>query len=321
MAGQTWQLDSEGGHLANPPLSAQLRHATQPMLQFRQVVRVEPGFGKNKGDTLDFNKVGNVQTKGGKFSEQEKIPETKVLLKKGSLVMDQYGNSIPWTGKLETLSEFDPRDPIQQALKNDQAKVIDETIATEAKTGNLIYIPTGPATGVFDTDGTPSTASVGNITTFHIKEIIDAMATGIFGATTLRPVPKFANGKYLCIASRKFLRGIKDDPDWVNASQYAQPQKLLSGEVGEYYEVKFLEETYTTSLSNGVGGGSALGEAIFFGFDAIIEGVAVPEELRAKIPGNYGLDKGIAWYFLGGWKRTWDSSIDGEERIVRVTSS
>jgi hypothetical protein len=27
----------------------------------------------------------------------------------------------------------------------------------------------------------------------------------------------------------------------------------------------------------------------------------VPEEMRGKIPGDYGRDRGIAWYYLGGY--------------------
>jgi hypothetical protein len=33
----------------------------------------------------------------------------------------------------------------------------------------------------------------------------------------------------------------------------------------------------------------------------VAEGVAVPEEMRGKIPTDYGRSKGIAWYYLGGF--------------------
>lgn len=323
MAGQTWAIDQDGGFLANPPLSQKLRHATQPKMQFRQITRVEPGFGKNKGEQLDFDKVMNVQTGGGKFAEENKIPETKFLIKQASLLIDQYGLSVPFTGKLEVLSEFDPRNPIQTALTNDMAKTIDKAVSDEAKTGKIIAVPTLIDTVAWDSDGTPTDTATVNINMIHIKDIVDAMKVGIFGSTVLRPVPPMPDGFYVCVASVKFLRGIIDDPDFQDAADYAAPDMRLSGEIGRnpIYKVRFLEHTFTTSLSNGKGTGSVLGEAIFFGDDAIIEGVAIPEEIRAKVPTNYGLDKGIAWYFLGGWKRAWDASDDTETRIVRVTSA
>lgn len=35
--------------------------------------------------------------------------------------------------------------------------------------------------------------------------------------------------------------------------------------------------------------------AFFFGGDTVAEAVAIPEEIRGKIPGDYGRDKGVAW--------------------------
>lgn len=39
----------------------------------------------------------------------------------------------------------------------------------------------------------------------------------------------------------------------------------------------------------------------FLGGDTVTEAVCVPEEIRAKIPGDYGRSRGIAWYYLGGF--------------------
>ncbi|HIJ84227.1 MAG TPA: hypothetical protein HPQ00_08485, partial [Magnetococcales bacterium] len=39
----------------------------------------------------------------------------------------------------------------------------------------------------------------------------------------------------------------------------------------------------------------------FFGRDTVAEAVGVPEEIRGKIPGDFGRDRGIAWYYLGGF--------------------
>lgn len=40
---------------------------------------------------------------------------------------------------------------------------------------------------------------------------------------------------------------------------------------------------------------------MFFGGDTVTEAVCVPEEIRAKLPGDYGRSRGIAWYYLGGF--------------------
>jgi len=70
-----------------------------------------------------------------------------------------------------------------------------------------------------------------------------------------------------------------------------------------------------------VGSSSVLGEAIFFGADPVIEAVAVAEEIRAKIPEDYGRSKGVAWYALLGFENVWDFSTDSEDHIVVVRST
>jgi len=43
------------------------------------------------------------------------------------------------------------------------------------------------------------------------------------------------------------------------------------------------------------------GGAWRFGADTVAEGIAIPEEIRGKIPGDYGRSRGIAWYALLGF--------------------
>ena len=322
MAGQVWMTSADGGYLANAKLSRTLRTASQPMMKFRQFTRLEKAIGKNKGDTVDFNKVSNIQTAGGTISETTRIPESKILIRRGTLVMEEYGNSIPYTGKLEALSEFSVDNIITVALRNDMAKVMDQVVATEMKTTDVSYTPTSAAAGTWDVDGTVSTTATANLGVFHVKEVIDGMKVGLFGSgNTSNPVPPYDGENYVCIASVKALRGIKDDPDWEEVVKYADPERLLTGEVGRFYSTRFIESNHTSSLSNGVGTSSVLGEALFFGEDPIIEAVAIPEEIRAKIPGDYGRDKGIAWYGLVGFERVWDFTTDAEEHIVRIASA
>jgi hypothetical protein len=37
------------------------------------------------------------------------------------------------------------------------------------------------------------------------------------------------------------------------------------------------------------------------GEETVAEGIAVPMEIRAKIPTDYGRSKGVAWYSLQGF--------------------
>lgn len=322
MAGQVWSVNATGGYLSNTKLSKTMRHATQPMFKFRQFTRLEKAIGKGKGDTVDFNKVSNIQTAGGTISEASRIPETNILIRRGTLVLEEYGNSIPYTGKLDDLSEFSVDNMITRALRDDMAKTLDAAVATVFKSGDIKYSATGASSQTWAVNGTASGTAISNLNLFHVKEIIDAMKTGIFGAgNEANPVPPYDGENYICIASVQALRGLKDDPDFEEVVKYADPERLLVGEVGRIYGCRFIETNNTGALSHDVGASSGTGEAVFFGADPVIEAVAVPEEIRAKIPEDYGRSKGIAWYGLMGFENVWDYSTDDEDHIVHFTSA
>ena len=300
--------------LANPFISERFRYNAQPLMKFRQFVRPEPGFGKKKGDTLLFDRVGNVGIAGRKISELEKMPETSVAFTQGSLTVDEYGNSIPWTGKLESLSQFDVENIWLRTLRDDAAKTLDKQVGTEFKQANTKYTPTGTdaaPTAVF-TAGTIATAAARNIAAVDVKNIVDEMK-----ATYLTPY--YDGENYMALISVKFGRRLKDDPDWEDAAKYGDPERLFSGEIGRYYGVRFVEETNV--LANVIGSSSFNGEAVFFGADPVVEGIVTPLEMRAKIPTDYGRDKGLAWYFLGGWKITFATSNAGEAKVIYVTAT
>lgn len=311
--GQTWAPDSTGGYLANDVLSKKIRHRSQPLMRFRQFTREEPGYGKGKGDTVLFDRIANVAVGGGTISELAKMPEDSVSISQGTVTVNEYGNSVPWTGKLETLSSFSVDSIIGKALRNDMAKVLDDAVGTEFQTAKVKAVTSGTdiaPTTTFET--TLATTANRDAQAADIKNIIDEMKS-----TYLTPM--YDGQNYMCIGSVGFARALKDDPDWEDAAKYGDPERLFSGEIGRYYGCRFMEETNV--LANKVGAAATYkGEAVFFGEDPIVEAVAVPEELRAKIPTDYGRDKGLAWYALLGWSLTYDTGTAGESKIVHLTS-
>jgi N4-gp56 family major capsid protein len=311
MAQQKWQIAAEGGYLANPDLSRQLRYVAQPLMRFRTFVRAVDGFGRKKGDTLLFDRISNISPGGRKITELERMPAGSVTISQGMLKVDEYGNSIEYTGKLEDLAEFDVENIFLRALRDDAAKTLDREVGARFRQTKVKAIPTTTGT-VFDEDGVPSTAANKNIDAGFLKDIVDEMKAKYL-------VPLYDGENYLAVVSVKAARALKDDPDFEEAAKYGDPERLFSGEIGRFYGVRFVEETNV--LSNKLGTTNFSGEAVIFGDDAVVEGIVVPLEIRAKIPTDYGRDKGIAWYFLGGWALTWETANPGEVRVIHVTSA
>jgi len=309
MALQLWATTSLGGYFSNNTLSKELRHAAQPLMKFRQFVEVKSG-GANRGEKVLFDKISNITTAGGTLTETDTIPSANFTIKQGTATITEYGNSIPYTGKLEDLSEFDPENAIQKVLRNDMAKVLDSAAAAQFAAGDLTYCCSTSTFGDFTTNGTFTLVATSNLNDYHVKNCVDYLRK--------LNVPAYdSDGNYICIASVNALRGLRDDSNWIGAAEYGDPERLFKGEVGRYYSCRFIEETnYLSNAKN-----TYYGEAIMFGADAIMEVVAVPEEIRAKVPSDFGRSKALAWYYLGGFARIWDYSTDGEEHVLRIGSA
>lgn len=326
MAQQSWASDSgASGFRTVTEISKKVVHAAQPMMKFRQFVSVETAFGKNKGESVQIYRAGNTdeESSATAINELDRIPTLSVAVTPKLITVNEYGRAIPFTSKVENLAEVDVENSVYlKALRNNMAKSLDRLVATAFKTSDVIAIPIAATNTItWDVDGTASTSATSNINAKMLKDIVDGMKMGKFGANTSKPVPYYDGESYVCIASTTFLRGIKDDSDYELAAKYAHPEDLYLGEVGRFYNVRFVESNHINALSTGVGTGSVLGEAIIFGEDPIREIVAVEENIRSKNPEDYGRDKGLAWYAMLGWGRVWDYSTDTEEHIVRIASS
>lgn len=316
MPAQQWAVSTLGGYLSNNELSKRMRFVSQPSMKFRQFVEWKNAKGSNKGDKLYYDKAQNIQTQGGTLVETNTMPESYFPTQQGTLTITEYGNSVPWTHKLEKLAELDVNSTIVQTLRNDMAKTLDSGAAAQFTSASWKYVCYGTATSSITTNGTFTASATSDINAYHVRNIVK-----YFHVNNIQP---YANGDYyICIASPQALDGMHGDTGtggWVDVSKYTQHvDQVFAGEVGNYHMTRFIRETNV--LSNNIGSGTAFGEAVFFGADAVAEGVAEPEHLRAKIPADFGRDQALAWYFLGGWQKIWSESVDGEERIIHVKSA
>ena len=313
--GQLWVTSSLGGYLGNRKLSRTVRHAGQPMQKFRQFCNIKEALGRNKNDLIFFDKISNVATAGSTLVETNTMPETQVTIQTGTIQVTERGNSVPFTGKLEALAEFDVDNIITVALRNDESKVLDSAVAAQFLLSQLKYTClTASSAGSFQTltadaaQGTTTCAVTMDM--YHLKECVDKLK--------ILNVPKYDGENYVMISSINAVRGIKNHSDWTDAAKYGDPERLFSGEVGKIEGVRIIEET--NYLSN-ARGGSTYGEAVMFGADAVMEAVALPEEIRAKIPTDYGRSKGVAWYGILGFAKIWDYTGDSECHIIHINSN
>lgn len=295
MAGQLWGTNTLGGYMYSLNLSKMLRQAVQPLVKYRQFCDVKDATqqGKNKGDQFHWNVYSDVATQGGDILETETMPETNFTITQGTLTITEKGNSVPFNQKLDDLSEHSVKEVINKVLKNDAKKAFDIAAYAQFDATPLVVCPvsgTSTTAVTLETSGSHSVTNNVAMGKDHVKAIVDIMKE--------RNIPTYQGDDYYCIAHPSTFRTFKNDLETIHQYVESGFQMIKNGEIGRYEGVRFIEQTNIAKegWSNGKSN-----QAHFFGDDTVAEAIACPEEMRGKIPTDYGRSKGIAWYYLGGF--------------------
>lgn len=280
-------------------LSSTLRNALQPMTRFVQHCDADDftDKGLHTGDAFQWNVYSDVGTQGTTLTEGTSMPETSFSIAQGSGTVSEFGNSVPYSGVLDDRSEHPVKQIIHKALKNDCAKAFEIAAHAQFDATPLTVTPASgtSATAItVETSGTPTATNNLAMNNTHVKLISDQMKE--------RNIPTYSDGNYRCIGRPSTFRSFKDDLEAIHQYQDQGFGLIMNGELGRSYEgIRFFEQTAIPSQawSNGVSD-----QAFFFGEDTVMEAIVVPPEIRGKLPGDYGRDKGVAWYAQEGFALT-----------------
>lgn len=320
MSNMTWSTQS--GYLTSGYLNKKFQKAAQPLMRFRQFVSIKEAFGKSKGESVNWLQVSNVSTYGGSLTETNTMHETPQTLAWGTLTVDEYGNSIPFSFKLEALSEFDIEQIIREGLLDDAVKCIDGLVERQFNACQLRYVGTATNGYALTTNGTATATNTSILNTYHVRKMVAELEK--------RNVPGFSSldGDYVCIASIEAAEGMMGALESVYQYTESGLKKLLVGEIGRYMNVRFVKDSFASRYTYSASARTATaiswtqsqsGVAYVFGAPTVREAVVVPEEIRMKVVTDYGRSKGIAWYALMGHKIEWGTEPNA--RIVKWDSA
>lgn len=296
MAGQVWATASLGGYMYSDNLSKVLRQAVQPLVKFRQFADIKDAAiqEKKKGQLFTWNVYSDVAAQGTVLAEGTAMPETNFVISQGTMTVTEYGNSVPYTSKLDDLSEHPVKEIINKVLKNDAKKAFDIAAHAQFNATPLRMIATaGTATDAITlyTNGTVTGTNNVALGKNHVKAIVDTMKE--------RNIPPYVNDDYMALAHPTTFRTLKNDLESIHQYVDAGFRMILNGEIGRYEGVRFVEQT---NIAKGANFSLAKSNwAFFFGQDTVAEGIVIPEEMRGAIPSDFGRAMGIAWYYLGGF--------------------
>ena len=309
-----YSVQTESQRLMKDRIAQDIRMQSMQMMQFRNLTRPEPGFGKQAGQVIEIEKWHKIPKATSPLNEQRTIPINKGSNSFEQITVEEYGNATQHTQKLETLAQYQANENFKQLIAINQMESMDDIAGQAFQTSDVFYVTTSATAGNMDRDGTVTGVATNSVTAAHIRDIVKNMRND--------RVPFWDGRRYFCVGHIFFIAQLLEDTQvggFVDIHKYDTPEVLISGEVGQYYSVRFLEENNVLA-SEVPGGNSVVGEAVFFGDDAVGEGLADPEHPVFE-EHDFGRFKASGWYGLTGFKKIWTNTTDGEYRIVRFWSA
>lgn len=313
MAGQLWAVNSLGGFTYSLELSDTIRTAVQPLVKFRQFADAKDftSHGLHRGQTFTWDVYSDVSdTTYATLTETNTIPEDNFTIVQGTGTVIELGRAVPYTGFLDDMSKHPIEEIINKVLKNHCKKAIDTQAYNQFNATPLRVCPATNTTTdavTLTTNGTVTLTNSVALGKNHIKAIVDLMKE--------RNIPPYMGDDYLSVAHPTTYRQLKNDLESVHQYVNEGFSMILNGEIGRYEGVRFVEQNniakqaFTVGVSN---------QAFFFGEDTVAEALVVPEEIRGKLPSDFGRSKGVAWYYSGGFSLI--QTTAAQARIVKWDS-
>ena len=224
------------------------------------------------------------------------------------MAVTEFGNSVPYSKKLDDLSRHPVKEVIHKVLRHDARKTLDRAAHEQFDSTVVTVSPTAgtdPVSVTVETGGATITNNVA-MNKEHIKSIADVMKE--------RDITPFMNDDYFAISRPTTLRPFKNELEDIHQYVESGMQLIYNGEVGRYEGMRFVEQTNipTEGWTNGKSDA-----VFFFGSDTVAEAIVEPEQVRGKIPTDFGRSRGIAWYYLGGFGISHNQADGLQNRVLK----
>lgn len=300
-AGQLWATASQGGYMYSDELSDLMRQEVRATTKFRQMCDANDmtDKGLNAGEAAHWNVYSKINTNGTTLSEGTAMPEAGFTVRQGTATVLEWGNSIPFSSKVVDMAKHDVQAVVRSVLSRDCAETMDRAAHDAFNDAILRAVPTsGTSTNsvTITTNGTATATNSAALGKGHVKALVDTMKE--------RNIPPFRGDDYVAIARPTTFSNLQDELESVFQYVTEGYNRITSGEKGRYYGCRFVEQTLIKkgTAYNGTAWTNGKSDWAFFcGADTVAEVIAMPSEVRSKIPGDYGRSHGIAWYAIEGF--------------------
>lgn len=284
--------------------SKEIEFKALPNMRFLQFAQVKTELGVEPGLTISMLTYDNLKL-GGKLDEGVKIKTQALSSSMKQITVGERGNAISVSELLLQSSFDDVMASATNLLARDMALVLDcELRDTALSATNVVYGRDENGSTVSDR---ASLTDKCVMKMASVKDAVEILATN--------NAPKFDGSHYVCFVHPHVSRGLRDDPAWINASNYGAPEQQFTGEIGRIDDVRFVETTlmcngavseddpaYKADLKVGVGN-MPVYQSVLFGENYYAIAYSLPVELRDNGITDFGREHGLAWYSIWGTEK------------------
>ena len=264
---------------------------------------------KNGGKTIEFRKFAALTkaltplTEG--FTPDGKSLEVSTI----TATVAQYGDYITQSDVLELTSLDNTILEATKILGRQAGLTLDTIVRNVMHSGtNVTYCPKVAADG--SKTAVDSRAALDNtcqLTVDVIKQVVAKLRAQ--NAPTI-------NGKYVGIIHPFVAYDLMSDKAWVEAHQYAKPENLYEGEIGEIAGVRFVQTSEAKIYSGGVFGTLIFGDGAY----GVTEITGGGLETIVKQKGSAGTADPLDQRSSVGWKAMKTAELLIPQYLVRVES-
>lgn len=280
--------------------SAELLFSAQPILRFDQIVTEKTELGVQPGASITFVKYSPV-TGSSALTEGVAIVPTTLSTSYVTITVAEHAKAVSVTELRLRTAFTDVMSDTAKLLGRHYAVDYDSRVRDVLESGsNVLYSGAKASRAVLTASDTMNIELV--------KEAVEQMATA--------KVPKFGGDAYICYLHPHQARGLRDDPEWISARNYAGPDAILKGEIGRFEDVRFIETTLcikvlTTGDKYSDGADTGADESTYnvsvptykayiVGDHVIGHAEALPVELRDNGVEDFGRLRSLGWYSIDG---------------------
>lgn len=246
------------------------------------------------------------------LNESISIPLDKLSISAKTLALQERGRGVQVSRIAMNRSPIDLLSEHKMAIAEQMRLDMDTILGTAAQGSQLKYAANGVASYALGTAGSFTAAAISNLNFFHVRKMRDlAFRTYL--------MPKRSGGKFALVCSTAGVRGILDDPEFLEINKGSNPgifEKTLAGTIAD---VEVHEENH--ALADNVGTNSDVGEGVFIADEAFYYAVLEMPSIHYDSTIDMGRFTNIAWYGDYAAGTSTDLATAGLVRSIHFGSS